>query len=177
MVGDALNWVEPPTSTTYSLWTSSNVFVKDDILVFSFNTGIHNVAEVTKTSYNNCNTSSLISLHDQSPVRIPLHKSGKRYFISSLNNDCQNGQKLAMNVLQQLPTPPPATSPSATPPPELAPGANNPALPLPAAAPNHQVVAPPPPSRNSAPSYFSPNISLLSVFVSLVMGLLCQSIV
>lgn len=31
-VGDGLNWVEPPTSTTYSLWASTHVFVKADIL-------------------------------------------------------------------------------------------------------------------------------------------------
>lgn len=31
-VGDALNWVDPPTPMTYSVWASSNVFVIHDVL-------------------------------------------------------------------------------------------------------------------------------------------------
>ncbi|XP_021760622.1 cucumber peeling cupredoxin-like [Chenopodium quinoa] len=171
MVGDALNWVDPPTPTTYSIWASSNVFVKDDVLVFNFNNGSHNVAEVTKKAYNKCNTRSLISLHHQSPVSIPLNKEGIRYFISTLNNDCLNGKKLAINVLQHLPPPPPAT-----PPPEIAPGSNSPTLP-PAVPTIDVVITPPSPSTNSAPSYFGPNVTFLSVMVTLICGVLCQIVI
>ncbi|KAL2929610.1 Umecyanin, partial [Bienertia sinuspersici] len=157
MVGDGINWVEPPTTTIYSIWASTHVFAQGDVLVFNFNSGIHNVAEVTKDAYKKCNTSSLISVHYKSPVRISLHKRSIRYFISTLNNDCQNGQKLAINVLQYLPPPLPST----TLPPKIAPGLDSPALPLGAAAPNSSTI-PLAPSRNSAaPLYFYHGVSFL----------------
>ncbi|KAJ8431842.1 hypothetical protein Cgig2_023486 [Carnegiea gigantea] len=147
-------WVQPPTLTTYAFWASSHFFVKEDVLVFNFNNGIHNVAEVTKEAYKKCNKSSPISIHNQSPVRIPLPKRGKRYFISTLNNDCENGLKLAIKVLNHLPPPPPPSQPPSISP-AAAPGVNSQVSAPPSTTPTSTLPLPgPPPPSNSAPSPF-----------------------
>ncbi|KAK9706188.1 hypothetical protein RND81_07G109800 [Saponaria officinalis] len=170
IVGDALNWVEPPIDTTYSIWASTHVFVKGDFLVFKFNSGIHNVAEVTKKAYKKCNTTnSTTFVHAISPVNIPLVKKGRKYFISTLNNDCQNGLKLAIDVLARLPPPPPPASPPATSP-AAVPSTDMSAPPMSTVTPNDPTVTPPPPSQNSAPLIFG-HVSLFSVFVMVILSL------
>ncbi|KAL6221674.1 hypothetical protein ACLB2K_005070 [Fragaria x ananassa] len=48
-VGDGLGWnVLPSGAVAYSTWSSNNTFKAGDTLVFTFTSGSHDVAEVTK---------------------------------------------------------------------------------------------------------------------------------
>ncbi|KAF2310593.1 hypothetical protein GH714_015128 [Hevea brasiliensis] len=62
-VGDNQGWtLLSNTATFYQNWASGKNFKPGDILVFNYNNGAHDVAEVTKANYDSCNTTNPISL-------------------------------------------------------------------------------------------------------------------
>ncbi|XP_010250146.1 PREDICTED: umecyanin-like [Nelumbo nucifera] len=116
VVGDSLGWRIPPGGPiAYSTWASSNTFMVGDILVFNFTTGQHDVAEVTKTDFDNCDGSSTIgSVQTTGPARITLNSQGQHYYICTFNGHCAVGQKLAINVLPSGSSTTPSSSGSPT---------------------------------------------------------------
>jgi plastocyanin len=134
-VGDAMGWLIPPNgASTYTIWAAKKSFTVDDILVFNFASGKHDVAEVTKANFNGCNPASPISKTSKSPANITVKSAGEHYYICTFNGHCSGGgQKLAINVSAASSTPAPQpsasspapvlapVSPSMAPGPELAP--------------------------------------------------------
>ncbi|CAB4319016.1 unnamed protein product [Prunus armeniaca] len=145
-VGGELGWTVPPTGT-YAAWASNKTFTVGDVLVFKFSTGNHDVAEVTKASYDSCNANSPISMATNGPANLTLNTSGEHYYICTFGGHCIGGQKLSINVTgNSSPAPAPAPSTSSPPP---SPSPSPPAA-VPAPAPSTSS-PPPPPAAVPAP--------------------------
>ncbi|XP_043696287.1 blue copper protein-like [Telopea speciosissima] len=99
-VGDNLGWVLPIGGpSVYANWASHRTFAVGDTLLFNFVTGQHDVAEVTKSSFDDCNKATIIgSPISSGPAKITLKSLGEHYFICSFPGHCQVGQKLVVNV-------------------------------------------------------------------------------
>ncbi|KAI4380651.1 hypothetical protein MLD38_006818 [Melastoma candidum] len=120
-VGDSFGWNTPSNGvSTYTTWASGHTFHVGDVLVFNFVTGNHDVARVTQSDYNNCNTGSPLSIMTTSPVDYVLNVTGSYYFICTYH--CSQGQKLQVTVDSSSgttygpppPPPPPRSSASST---------------------------------------------------------------
>ncbi|KAK2632629.1 hypothetical protein EUGRSUZ_L01304 [Eucalyptus grandis] len=112
VVGDSLGWVVPPGGPiAYSTWAGNQTFVVGDTLVFTFTTGAHDVAEVTKAAYDGCSSTSPISLQTTGPASIRLNQSGEHFYICTIGSHCSLGQKLAINVAATTPSPTGSTTP------------------------------------------------------------------
>lgn len=160
-VGDKTGWTVPSSAAFYKTWTSGKNFKVGDILVFNFQKNAHDVAEVTKSSYDSCNTSSPLALYTSPPVRVTLNKSGEHYYICAVPGHCAGGQKLAINVTggssSPATAPTPAGSPSSPPSPTTpapaggspgsSPSTTNPSSPSPASSTS------PPPQNSDATSH------------------------
>ncbi|GFP79085.1 stellacyanin [Phtheirospermum japonicum] len=138
VVGDSLGWTVPPGGdAAYRTWAAITTFSVGDVLVFNFSTGVHDVAEVSRTAYNSCNSTSPITISNDGPTRINLTSAGEHHFICTIGIHCSLGQRLAINVSSAAaPSPQPTAAPqpaAATPSPAAAAPAANPP---PAAAPS-----------------------------------------
>lgn len=99
IVGDGLGWLPPPGGAlAYSTWTYNKNFVVGDTLVFNFVNKTQDVARVTKSAYENCDTNDTIAVWTTSPARVTLTVSGDHYFTSTYPLLCTSGQKLVINV-------------------------------------------------------------------------------
>ncbi|XP_021741366.1 umecyanin-like [Chenopodium quinoa] len=118
IVGDDAAWKVPDSPTFYSSWASKHTFIVGDTLVFNFMNGSHTVALVNKDAYETCNTSNVISVKTQSPVRVPLQKIGQLHFMCTIDGHCSSGLKLAINITNESPMssspPAPSSAPSAS---------------------------------------------------------------
>ncbi|KAF8036577.1 hypothetical protein BT93_C2332 [Corymbia citriodora subsp. variegata] len=149
-VGDGVGWnVLVNTTQAYELWAANKTFMVGDILVFNFVNGTQNVAEVTKSAYESCNTTSTISIYTVPPVRITLTTAGEHFYTSTYPDRCSLGQKLAINVTGSsaaTPSPSPAATTPSTPSPSSA------TPPSSTATPPSTSTSPPPPSTTTTPS-------------------------
>ncbi|XP_006358287.1 blue copper protein-like [Solanum tuberosum] len=116
IVGDNLGWSVPTSGpNAYQRWANGKSFKVGDTLVFNFVNGTHNVAMVSKASYDSCNTTSPINTISNGPARIRLTNSGEHYYMCTFPRHCSLGQKLAINVTGTdvtAPTPSTASTPS-----------------------------------------------------------------
>ncbi|KAK3439405.1 hypothetical protein EUGRSUZ_C04254 [Eucalyptus grandis] len=101
VVGDSRGWTASPNITVgyYDEWAANKTFRGGDTLKFVWN-GTHNVAIVSKEDYDNC--TKVISVFyggEAFSVTFPTDANGPSYFISTVDSDCENGQKLAINVV------------------------------------------------------------------------------
>ncbi|CAL8172488.1 unnamed protein product [Prunus armeniaca] len=191
-VGDALGWTVPPTGT-YAAWASNKTFTVGDVLVFKFSTGNHDVAEVTKASYDSCNANSPISMATNGPANLTLTTSGEHYYICTFGGHCIGGQKLSINVTgtsSPAPAPAPSTSsppPSPSPSPPAAvpapgpststtpgsgasPPSGNPSSPTtPSSPPPEGSASPPPPPPSAATSLRVAGLSATFLFIALAL--------
>ncbi|GMJ09048.1 blue-copper-binding protein, BLUE COPPER BINDING PROTEIN, SENESCENCE ASSOCIATED GENE 14 [Hibiscus trionum] len=140
-VGDSSGWtVSSNGASFYQTWANGKNFMIGDILVFNYVTGIHDVLEVSRSSYQQCNASNPILNLTTPPTRVTLRTAGEHYYICSVPGHCTAGQQLAINVSSSsTATPPSSSSPSpstssATPPSPTnpsSPGDNNASPPTP----------------------------------------------
>ncbi|XP_061361979.1 early nodulin-like protein 14 [Gastrolobium bilobum] len=108
VVGGDLGWRIPlGVPIVYDAWASLQDFNVGDILLFNFTNGEQDVARVTKEAYLICNTTNPISLKKTSPANFTLDTAGDYYFISTLDQHCLEGQKLAIHVHGSGPSPAP----------------------------------------------------------------------
>ncbi|XP_023004735.1 uncharacterized protein LOC111497949 [Cucurbita maxima] len=120
VVGDAVGWTVPQGGAAfYTNWAARNTFAVGDSLVFNFRPEVHDVERVTKRSFDICSDDDEIGDSiDSSPATIVLTSPGAHYYISTENQDCELGQKLAINVVatrSNVPATSIATSPSSGP--------------------------------------------------------------
>ncbi|XP_073128866.1 umecyanin-like [Henckelia pumila] len=99
-VGGDICWEIPPNSSlSYTNWTSGKTFSVGDILIFNFETNQHDVARVTKASYDACNDDNVIgNVITTEPANITLATPGDHYYICTFGSHCVAGQKLAITV-------------------------------------------------------------------------------
>ncbi|OMO99968.1 Plastocyanin-like protein [Corchorus olitorius] len=110
------------SSTDLQTWVAAQKFEVGDNLIFQYLPN-HDVLEVSKPDYDNCQTSSPIQTHNDGNTVIPLTAPGKRYFICGTMGHCDQGMKIEIDTLASS-TPPPTTSPS-TPAPKSSPSPAN----------------------------------------------------
>ncbi|XP_028753953.1 umecyanin-like [Neltuma alba] len=94
-VGGSFGWNIPPNQTFYSEWASSKTFVVGDSLVFNL-TENQNFADVTMADYNNCSTKT--NPYAGTVFMVDLLHPGPRYFITTVDDHCERGQKFSINV-------------------------------------------------------------------------------
>ncbi|KAI3701504.1 hypothetical protein L6452_26634 [Arctium lappa] len=188
VVGDALGWTIPSGDlAAYTTWASRQTFTVGDILVFNFNNGEHDVAEVSAAAYGPCNATSPITLTTTGPATITLTTAGSRYYICTFTSHCQIGQKLSINVSTAgNPTTPPSTTPAPPPAATAVPPMTRPTPPAtpdvpcpPTSSPDSSPLSPPtinsgntapPPPSSGAP--ISGVVGPISTFLAVVIVLL-----
>ncbi|MED6185255.1 hypothetical protein PIB30_055249 [Stylosanthes scabra] len=130
-------WVVNPKEN-YTLWSQRYTFRVNDYLYFKYERGKDSVLIVSKQDYESCNTAK--PLHrfrgGRSGSTVPLNKPGPFYVISGNQQNCQKGQKFAVNVVPAA-IPPSPTTPAHSPAPST----------TPAAPPQHRSPAPSPPPK------------------------------
>ncbi|XP_055822712.1 blue copper protein-like [Solanum dulcamara] len=132
IVGDNMGWTVPSGPTSYQRWANGKSFKVGDTLVFNFVNGTHNVAMVSKASYDSCNTTSPINTISSGPARITLTNSGEHYYMCTFPRHCSLGQKLAINVTGTDATAPTPSTTAATPSSSTVPSTDSPATSPPA---------------------------------------------
>ncbi|OWM65926.1 umecyanin-like [Punica granatum] len=111
-VGDTVAWRIPPNgAAAYTNWSSSYTFQVEDVLVFNFATGQHDVAHVTQANYNSCEDDSPIQLLTTGPANFTLNATGTYYFICTIGDHCESGQKVTVTVGSSSGSPSPTASP------------------------------------------------------------------
>ncbi|XP_042519129.1 mucin-5AC-like [Macadamia integrifolia] len=160
VVGDSLGWtLTSDGPITYSNWASSQTFTVGDVMVFNFITGIHDVAEVSKASFDACDSIQTIGfVINKGPARIILRSTGEHYFICTVIGHCSFGQKLAINVTAASRH---ANPPTDSPPPSKSPmSATRPALSIaPEPANSPAVLTPSPAYVSLSPMSPAPTLS------------------
>lgn len=193
--GSGTGWTIPPNASFYDKWSSSQTFVVGDTLVFNFPTGIHNVVQLPKSSYDACSTKDQIgSTLSTGPATVTITSSGDHYYICGVSGHCSAGQKLAITVASSSsagPAPAPTTSgptpsgapapasagPSGSPVPASAGSSGSPAPASAGSSGNPQSPMAPGPSGGSSsapparPFIFSLAVALLSVASSYLISL------
>ncbi|KAF8036628.1 hypothetical protein BT93_C2375 [Corymbia citriodora subsp. variegata] len=112
VVGDSQGWGANITNGYYDEWAANKTFRGGDTLKFVWN-GPGNVANVSKEDYDNCTkVTSTFSGGDAVSFTLPENANGPYYFICTVDSDCENGQKLAINVVSLTPTESPNSSAS-----------------------------------------------------------------
>lgn len=126
-VGGPVGWTNFDTSTNkppdYATWVSSQSVIVDDILVFKFPPGYHNVYSLpTQAAYTSCDQSKATELNDgkTGSYSWTATKAGTYYFacfkvVEGLGSHCQGGQKLEVVVKggkAAAPAPVPAPAPA-----------------------------------------------------------------
>ncbi|KAI3797804.1 hypothetical protein L1987_33067 [Smallanthus sonchifolius] len=129
-VGDDLGWfdkLEKPT-VDYQKWASSKTFSLGDFLIFHTDNNHTVVQTYNSTIYHLCDDSNALendTIEYASPdpsasavhpvsVAVPLVKVGPNYFFSSDydGEQCENGQRLSINVTQGQGLPPSLRTPT-----------------------------------------------------------------
>ncbi|KAK4267551.1 hypothetical protein QN277_024319 [Acacia crassicarpa] len=132
VVGDTTGWIVPSDPNFYATWASSKTFHLNDRLSSLQSTGRHDVVEVPKESYDSCSADNKIgNTIETGPYNHTLNKTGNHYFICSIGQHCNGGQKLSVNVVSGSSTTPsnaPSPSSSSSPSPS---SSSNPQLPPP----------------------------------------------
>ncbi|KAF8393202.1 hypothetical protein HHK36_021443 [Tetracentron sinense] len=184
VVGDSMGWVIPPGgAAAYTTWASTKKFMVGDTLVFNFTTGEHDVAQVSKTAFDACTSTTTIgSVITTGPANLTLVSEGDHYYICTVGRHCNIGQKLSIAVQASSsasPTPSKeGPSPSSTPPSSPAPTSVTPAdcAPTPVSpptaggptshTPTPTAAGPTTPSSSSTVAIASFSLSVLSIFMA-----------
>ncbi|KAK7327727.1 hypothetical protein VNO77_21816 [Canavalia gladiata] len=98
-VGDSFGWNVPTNENFYSEWVSTKKFFVGDKLIFNWS-GEHTVGIASAAEYNNCNndTSSFGSNLNDTSFQVALTRPGPYYFICTIDNHCERGQKFSIKV-------------------------------------------------------------------------------
>ncbi|KAL2929593.1 Cucumber peeling cupredoxin [Bienertia sinuspersici] len=100
-VGDKDGWIKPTSPNFYSSWAAKHNFVVGDILV----------ARVEdEEAYEECEEENAEIF--EKTTEITLAKPGSYFFICTVGNHCDSGQKLQINVTSAMP---PVMSPEESP--------------------------------------------------------------
>ncbi|KAL1202692.1 Mavicyanin [Cardamine amara subsp. amara] len=95
IVGDSSGW---ELLTNFTNWTQGREFHVGDVLVFNYNKDQHNVMQVNSTAYSDCGRDNYISIFTKGNDSVIISEAGEHWFICGVNNHCENGQKLSIDV-------------------------------------------------------------------------------
>ncbi|KAL2929650.1 Cucumber peeling cupredoxin [Bienertia sinuspersici] len=97
IVGDDNGWSTPSSPDFYSSWAARQNIVVGDTLVFNFNTNAHTVAVVPREAFDACDAGNA-EIRTVGPTEITLNETGSFFFICTIDDHCDAGLKLAINV-------------------------------------------------------------------------------
>ncbi|PWA85259.1 hypothetical protein CTI12_AA150910 [Artemisia annua] len=89
-VGESSGW-----SFASGSWTNGKRFKSGDMLVFNYDSTIHNVVAVNKGGYNSCTAPAGATVYKSGKDRLKLSK-GANFFICNVVGHCQSGMKIAI---------------------------------------------------------------------------------
>ncbi|KAL4355932.1 hypothetical protein HN51_027304 [Arachis hypogaea] len=95
VVGGPSGWVIGPD---YGIWAENFKFKVNDTLTFKYEARLHQVEEVSKSDYINCNSNHPIKNYKGGNNKITLSKPGSYFFLCPTPRHCQLGMKLALSV-------------------------------------------------------------------------------
>ncbi|KAM3260711.1 hypothetical protein ACQJBY_051767 [Aegilops geniculata] len=113
VVGDDKGWA---FYVDYTAWAEPKQFVVGDTLVFEYGISSHNVVEVSGSDFVICNQTDNAVVRTSGEDRVALDKAGRRWFFCGIDNNCENGVKLKITVLETAPPAPQPKAPLAAPP-------------------------------------------------------------
>ncbi|PKU72741.1 Chemocyanin [Dendrobium catenatum] len=93
IVGDNEGW-------TYGVsgWQNGKVFYHNNVLVFNYEAGIHNVVRVNRQEYETCQPKPSSKTYNSGHDEFKL-KRGMNYFICGVHGHCQlAGMKISINA-------------------------------------------------------------------------------
>ncbi|KAG0485359.1 hypothetical protein HPP92_009236 [Vanilla planifolia] len=88
LVGDAKGW-----STGVSNWPRDKLFLAGDVLVFKYNSKLHNVAKVNKYGFMACEATNASATYTSGEDYVTL-KKGMNQFICGYPEYCKQGMKI-----------------------------------------------------------------------------------
>ncbi|XWS47717.1 hypothetical protein CRYUN_Cryun13aG0008200 [Craigia yunnanensis] len=94
VVGDTSGW---DISSDIDSWVSDKIFKVGDALLFQYSS-YHSVSEVTKESFESCNTTDTLSTFSNGNTTVTLSNAVARYFVCGNKLHCLGGMKLQVNV-------------------------------------------------------------------------------
>ncbi|AES80889.1 plastocyanin-like domain protein [Medicago truncatula] len=113
VVGDEKGWT---TLFDYQTWTANKVFRLGDTLTFNYVGGKDNVVRVNGSDFKSCSVPLTAPVLTSGQDKIIITTYGRRWYISSVTDHCENGQKLFITVQPKQdgwsPVPSPSPSPS-----------------------------------------------------------------
>ncbi|KAF5749091.1 copper binding protein 6 [Tripterygium wilfordii] len=92
-VGDARGW-----TFNVNNWPKGKRFQAGDVLVFKYDSTIHNVVVVDRDGYNNCRTPRGAKVYRSGKDQIRLGK-GQNFFLCNIAGHCESGMKIAINAV------------------------------------------------------------------------------
>ncbi|GLJ42163.1 hypothetical protein SUGI_0873100 [Cryptomeria japonica] len=109
-VGDDKGWT---IGFDYQAWVQGKQFHVGDRLVFNYPKGVHNVLAVNGSSFGNCVNETISGKFESGHDDLQIKKSGNIWVISGVGQDCENGMKFKMTVIEdESPTASPAPAPA-----------------------------------------------------------------
>ncbi|CAN6569169.1 unnamed protein product [Malus baccata var. baccata] len=93
-VGDTSGW---DISTNLNSWPNDKKFKVGDALSFQYSSS-NSVSQVTKASFDVCNTTKVIKKYTGGNTTVTLTKPGDWYFVSGSKLYCLGGMKLVVEV-------------------------------------------------------------------------------
>ncbi|GMI75670.1 hypothetical protein like AT5G07475 [Hibiscus trionum] len=94
VVGDTSGW---DISTDIDSWVTDKRFNVGDALLFQYSSS-HSVSEVTKESFETCNTKNSLRTFSNGNTTVTLSNAGTRYFVCGNRLHCLGGMKLLVNA-------------------------------------------------------------------------------
>ncbi|QCD92435.1 Protein Networked NET [Vigna unguiculata] len=94
LVGDSYGWID---FVDFNNWCDGKEFHVGDVLVFNYDSSQHNVLQVDSRVYESCIKDSYMKRFTSGNDSIILKKGGA-WFICGVDDHCENGQKLHINV-------------------------------------------------------------------------------
>nr|GMC85319.1 Blue copper protein [Ipomoea batatas] len=99
-VGDGDEW---SSGTNYVAWSEKHKFMADDVLVFKYVKGQHNVYEVTESTYESCDTSSgVLGKYESGNDQVKLKEARKYWFVCDKDGHCLGGMRFGINLVGLL---------------------------------------------------------------------------
>ncbi|KAJ0745086.1 putative Phytocyanin domain, cupredoxin [Helianthus annuus] len=159
-VGDDMGWRIPAPNETelYNVWASKRRFYVGDSLRFRYT--YDSLVIVDKFGFYHCDSSKAIRYYNEGDDVIVLYMPGCMYFTSGEAEECKQGLKMAVQVLNSGPKPefPPPPTFNPPPPPPPPPTFDPPPPPTfdPPPPPPPTFDPPPPPTFNPPPPRIDP---------------------
>ncbi|XP_076914849.1 blue copper protein 1b-like [Bidens hawaiensis] len=86
----------------YQTWAKDKVFFVGDTLVFNYPPGVHTVAKVNGTGFQQCSTAASNGIMTSGHDVVPLQTPGRKWYICGVGKHCESrNMKLVITVLPQ----------------------------------------------------------------------------